>query len=119
MDLKRSVLLVTREPGTESAVASALEAGEHMEPSGICRGLNDLANRLTANPFPAALIDIDPKPGEMLKELDPIVARFSKTRFVVLSKDLSNDLVLEAMQAGARHFLSHPSQRELRHRPFR
>jgi pilus assembly protein CpaE len=53
----------------------------------------------------AVLVDIDPRPRQTLAELEPIIARFTNTRFIVLSTSRHDDLILEAMQIGARHFL--------------
>jgi Flp pilus assembly CpaE family ATPase len=53
----------------------------------------------------AGIIDIDREPKRILKEVDPVISRFSSTRFIVISRDMRSDLVLDAMQAGARHFV--------------
>jgi Flp pilus assembly CpaE family ATPase len=105
MTLQSGVLLVTKEPRTENLVLSALQKGQNLQLAGVCRALQELPERLDQAPAVLALVDIDPRPGEVLKELDGIATRFRETRFVVLSSELRNDLVLEAMQAGARHFI--------------
>lgn len=98
-------MLVTRDPAIESAVAAALNGSQRLESAGVYPGLQDLLNRLERAPAPAVLVDIDPQPGEILRSLEGIAGRFAGTRFVVLSNELRNDLVMEAMQAGARHFV--------------
>jgi pilus assembly protein CpaE len=50
-------------------------------------------------------VDIDPAPSRMLSNLDPLVRRFPDTRFIVLSGSMQSELMLEAMQTGARHFM--------------
>jgi pilus assembly protein CpaE len=105
MSSKSGVLLFTGEARTERAVLSAIDGTEPLEPVSICHGLEDLTVRLEERPSPLAIVDIDPRPADLLKELERLVSRFRETRFVVLSTELRNDLVLEAMQAGARHFL--------------
>jgi len=105
MAQKIGIALVTEEAETERAVAKALAETEHLTSGIVCRNLVDLLPHLKQSPSPAVLVDIDPQPKRILKELDPITSRLTQTRFVVLARDLRNDLVLEAMQSGARHFL--------------
>lgn len=105
MASKSGVILVTREPKTEREVVALLHGDERLEAAGVLRGLQDLEARLLLHRIPLAVIDIDPGPTEMLQDLEGLAARFQETRFVVVSNELRNDLVLEAMQAGARHFL--------------
>lgn len=105
MSPKSNVLLLTSEARTERAVLSAIDGNSSLEPVSVFRGLEDLTVRLEEMPSPLAIVDIDPGPGDLLKQLETLVSRFRETRFVVLSTELRNDLVLEAMQAGARNFL--------------
>ena len=105
MKSQAGVLLVTAEPDTAQAVDETLRAGERLAPAGTCRALEGLAAQLQADAPAAVVVDIDPDPGRMLAELEPIIARFSGTRFVLLASALHKDLILEAMQIGARHCL--------------
>lgn len=99
------VLLVTNELATATAVTAALESNGKLASEDICRDLTDLVDHLNRSPVPAVLVDIDAQPQRMLSSLDPIVRKFSDTRFVVLSGSQQSDLLFEAMQAGARHFM--------------
>src|SRR5262249_10425011 len=47
----------------------------------------------------------DQEPHSTLSAVEPLARRFSDTRFIVLSTAMQNDLLLEAMKIGARHFL--------------
>ncbi len=105
MEKRTPIVLMTREPETEKAVAAALASSEVLAPDTICRSMAELKSRLEERTAPAVLIDIDPQPLVLLREMDVLIGRSSPTRFIVLSGELRNDLVLEAMQAGARHFL--------------
>jgi pilus assembly protein CpaE len=105
MNHRAPVILFTQEAETERAVAAALSASARLSPGAVCRGLPDLIAQLENEPAPAVLVDIDREPKRILKEIDPVIGRFSATRFVILSKDMRSDLVIDAMQAGARHFL--------------
>jgi len=61
--------------------------------------------RLESGRTAAVLVDIDDHPDRTLSDLEPIIARFPDTRFVVLSHEHVEALMLEAMQIGVRHFL--------------
>jgi pilus assembly protein CpaE len=45
----------------------------------------------------------------MLGLLDPVISRFTDTRFVVMASHPRQELLLEAMQIGARHFIARES----------
>ena len=51
-----------------------------------------------------AMVDIDEDPEQMLSELSKITTP-TRTVVIVLSKEFNERRVLQAMQAGARHFL--------------
>jgi pilus assembly protein CpaE len=105
MSSQVGLFLVTNEAATERAVQSALALCEQLSPAAIYPGLKELLSRLKEGPASAVVVDIDPEPERILKDLDSIISTYPRTRFVVLSRDLRNDLVLEAMRVGARHFL--------------
>ena len=99
------VLLVTADPQTTRAVSEALASNGHFVPGDPCRDLRELETALERRAVRGVLIDLDPEPATTLAELNPIIARFSTTRFIVLSGTYNADWVLAAMQIGARHFL--------------
>lgn len=106
MSTRNEVLLVTRERETERVVV----LGSEIEPQvfaqvSLCRDLKELASQLEERSFPVVLVDVDPQPMTALTELEPLVRRYPDTRFVVVLRDFQNDVVLEAMQVGARHCL--------------
>src|SRR5438105_1514333 len=95
---RRLVLLVTEDQTTSSAVSAALESDSPVGRDEVLSDLPALAQRLESQSAAAVLVDIDPRPGQMLATLDPLVRRFPDTRFVVLSRSVASDLMLEAMQ---------------------
>ena len=101
----RHLLLMTEEPATASAVAAALASNGRLANEDIYRDLTTLLPRLEAGGVPAVLVDIDARPAAILQDLEPIVRRFGETRFIVLSNTMQPELMLEAMQIGARHFM--------------
>ena len=101
----RHVLLLTDELATVTAVSAALESNGKLDPHDVCSDMGTLAARLEREEVPAVLVDIDPQPQQMLSAIEPLARRFGQTRFVVLSQKLDSNLLLEAMQAGARHYM--------------
>lgn len=98
-------MVVTGVRETAQAVASALDSSARFAMGEICKDFDDLAVRMERNPAPAVLVDIDPEPARMLAGLETVAQRFGDARFVVLANNIRSDLVLEAMQVGARDFL--------------
>jgi len=103
------LLLLTQEKEIAAAVHAVLESGPVRGAASVCKNLAELKARLS-NPAAGiqcsiAVVDIDVEPQRTLFELARVVAVNPTTRFVVLSKEFDERLVLQAMQAGARHFL--------------
>jgi pilus assembly protein CpaE len=105
MSSEYPVLLVTSDATTSQTAVTALESNGHFVTGNVCRDLPELVAQLEQRPALGVLVDIDPQPAQLLADLDPIITRFSHARFIVLSSDYRQDLVLEAMQIGVRHFL--------------
>ncbi len=105
MALESTLLLVSSSKETGAVVSSALESNDRFRLGEVCRTLTDLVPHLESAAAPAVMLDIDPEPTRMLAALGPISERFPNTRFIVLSESLKNELMLAAMQAGARHFM--------------
>src|SRR4051812_11846834 len=101
----KHVLLLSNEPATVRAVTTALENNGKLAPDDVYRHPAEVARRLEQGRCPAVLIDIDQEPHSTLSAVEPLARRFSETRFIVLSPGMQNDLLLEAMKGGARHFL--------------
>jgi len=106
VDNRSRVLLVTTEPETTRTVGAALESSPRLALAGVCANLRDVVYRLECAPTPGVIVDIDPQPAQMLEELDLIITKFADTRFIVLSNTQGDGLLLRAMQAGARYFLT-------------
>jgi len=111
MKLDREVLLVTKEPQTVSAVTSALGLNGSWSAEGVFSSLGDVAGPLQQSATSAVLVDLGSAPAEVLAELDALTRRHPQTRFIVLSSVMSLELVLQAMQAGARDFILKQSMR--------
>lgn len=99
------VLLVTRQEATARAVDEALHTRAGFRLASLCASLDDLRDRLAHSPAAAVLVDIDPDPVPLLRQIAPLVARFTETRFVLLAGAFDSDLMLAAMEVGARQLL--------------
>ncbi len=97
--------MVTGEEAIETSVKSVLTENGKMTVAGVCRNVSELRNYLSNKKVHAAIIDIDPDPSRVLFELRGILTAYPETYVVVLCSSFTKELVLQAMQAGARHFL--------------
>lgn len=106
MDGGYDLLLLTGDAETEKSVYEASNSdasiGARLQ---LCRDLAEMSAMLAERPAPVALVDVDPHPMEALAALESLVVRHPSTRFVTLCREFRNDIVLEAMQVGARHCL--------------
>lgn len=98
-------MLVTGDAAIETAVKSVLAETGKISVAGVCRDASELRSYLSGKKVQAAIIDIDPDPSRILFELRGILTAYPETYVVVLCSSFSKELVLQAMQAGARHFL--------------
>jgi pilus assembly protein CpaE len=105
----RGVFLMTNDEETERQVGEALRLERDLSVEAACKSLPDLVRELNAGPAPAVIVDLGTTPERMLGLLDPIISRFADTRFVVMASKPRQELLLEAMQVGARHFVAKES----------
>jgi pilus assembly protein CpaE len=101
----RDVLLLSAETGTVKAVQAALSSNGQLADANVFIDLRDLALRLDRGGVPAVLIDIDGQGALLLPAIEGLARKYHETKFVALSGVMRNDLLLEAMQVGVRHFL--------------
>jgi DNA-binding NarL/FixJ family response regulator len=99
------ILLVTEEDATAEAIKSALDESGDMALAGVCQEVSKLRSHLSSTKVRAVVVDIDPDPSRVLYELGPILTAYPEVYFVVVCSSFSKKLVVQAMQAGARHFL--------------
>ncbi len=98
-------MLTTEEAGFAEKFKQAMHANHSDSLLGTCMGMSELKTCLGDAKASIAIVDIDSDPPRMLRELDQLVPLFPSTRFAVASSESSQKLMLEAMQAGARHFM--------------
>jgi Flp pilus assembly CpaE family ATPase len=102
---KPNVLLVTKDGATAETVRSALSSSQHAALASVCKDVSQIDSHLSRTAARAVLVDIDPDPSRILYDLRPVVSAHVQSCFVALSSTVNEKLILEAMQAGARHFL--------------
>ena len=100
-----NILLVTKEDNTANIVKSALNQNEHMTLVGICKEVSELRSYLTNTKVQAVVVDIDLDPSRVLYDLGEILHSYPDVYVVVVCSSFRKELVLRAMQAGARNFL--------------
>jgi len=105
MPVPNGVVLLTCDHDTVANVTLVLQKSGRFELAGVPTSLSGLVRRMEHSSTSAVLVDIDPGPVLMLEELESIIARFPGPRYIVISSTFSNELMIEAMQAGARYFL--------------
>ena len=99
------ILLTTEEAGFAEMFRHVMGENHGDSLLGTCRGISELRTSLEEAKAPIAIVDIDSDPHKMLRELDRLVPLFPSTRFAVASSNSSQELMLEAMQVGVRHFM--------------
>lgn len=99
------ILLVTAEEATRDTVKSVLDSSGHVRLAGVCRDVPELRSYLLKKKVHAAVVDIDPDPPRILRELSTVLAAYPDMYFAVVCSHFTREMVLLAMQAGARHFL--------------
>jgi len=103
------ILLLTTEKETAGAVRAATESSSVRGSPDVCKSMAELRARFSrggAGKAPGiVIVDIDEHPQQILFELSRMISTNPGKLFVVVSREFNETLVLQAMQAGARHFL--------------
>ena len=103
MKAKNNILVLTSDVDTETTLRILLASDDHTGDIQVHRTLEALAVALDRTLAPIALVDIDLDPRGLLDRIEPLVNGHLNTKFVVLARELKNDIVLQAMQVGVRY----------------
>ncbi|MCC6681599.1 MAG: hypothetical protein IT445_11915 [Phycisphaeraceae bacterium] len=99
-----NILIVSKDKAITDVVRSLLEPNTNIQTS-TCPTLHEMSAQIRGGSLLGVFVDIDPDPLSILRNLEPIVNQHASLRFIVISSHFSNDLVIEAMGIGVRHFL--------------
>lgn len=100
-----NILLVTMDDNAANAVKKTLLHSKGMTLAGICKKTSEIRGYLKNKNIQAIVIDIDNKPSHVLYELGNILHSHPEIYVIVICSGYHKELVLRAMQAGARNFL--------------
>ncbi len=103
------VLAFSADVRMAEALPAQLRSGGRVSCAGVCRTLGELSAALQGDHPSAAVIDMYPAGARLLHDLEPLIAGNPETRFVLLCEQLSSDLLMGAMQAGARQAIARDS----------
>ncbi|MCE5185278.1 MAG: AAA family ATPase [Planctomycetaceae bacterium] len=105
MTAKIDIFLLTGDKDTIVQVQSVSQNGSPIRLGGVFSEPADLKSYLEKTEIQAGIFDIDPDPERRLNCLETLMREHPKLCAIVVSKTMSQNLILSAMQAGARHFL--------------
>ncbi len=102
----REVLTVTADRDVAQSVAAALSRRAELSLQPVCTDLALLGGRMANQPSLGVIVDIDPEPKLAIRQLEGVIAQFPLAKFILLCREVRQDLVMEAMQVGARQVLA-------------
>ncbi|MHC4772488.1 MAG: AAA family ATPase [Planctomycetota bacterium] len=105
MTPKTKIFLVSKDKKTIQHVDAVAHNGSPIEVDQVLSDIGLVEQYLDNSGITAGIVDIDPNPTEMLGELEAMTSANPRLCTVVVSETITQDLILSAMQAGARHFL--------------
>ncbi|RKY05210.1 MAG: hypothetical protein DRP56_09175, partial [Planctomycetota bacterium] len=105
MTPKTKIFLVTKDKKTIQHVEAVAHNGSPIEVDRVLPDISWMDQYLGDSDITAGIVDIDPNPTEVLAELEAMTSANPNLCTIVVSENITQDLILAAMQAGARHFL--------------
>lgn len=105
MTAKIDIFLYTDDQGTVEQVRHVSLNGSPIRLGGIFAEAPELKSYLDRSSVQAGLFDIDPDPQGRLSQLEGLMREHPKLCAIVISNSINQQMILSAMQAGARHFM--------------
>ncbi len=102
---KSNILLMTKDKAVVDTLSVAVDKSPHMVLTAACKEVSELMGYLAKVAPEAILVDIDPDPLRILNDIGMITTMYPEMRIVVLCSSIENELILNAMQSGARYFI--------------
>jgi pilus assembly protein CpaE len=109
MTAKLDIFLFSGDEDTVGQVRHVSQNGSPIRLGGVFTEPSELKGYLERAGVQAGIFDIDPNPEERLTHLEELVRDNPQLCTIVVSKTINQNLILSAMQAGARHFLQKSS----------
>ncbi|MBL7215002.1 MAG: AAA family ATPase [Phycisphaerae bacterium] len=111
---KTKIFLVTKDEQTIHHVSDVAQNGSPITIDKVLPDAASVEKYLETSDVKAGIVDIDPNAQETLGQLEELLRSRPEICTVVVSENITQELILSAMQAGARHFLQKGSlQKEL------
>lgn len=104
MKSKKEILLATEDSEAVEVVKSVLAKHPSFALVVVRQDLSQLRSALSTGDIAVVIVDIDPDPQQILRRVGTI-CHSSSALVIVIGSNVTKELVLQAMQAGARHFL--------------
>ena len=102
---KTKIFLVSKDSQTIGHIDEVSQNGSPIALDQVFEGLDGVPEYVSASGVTAGIVDIDSDPDERLSELETMTRNNPQMCTIVVSEHLTQELILAAMQAGARHFL--------------
>lgn len=109
---KTKIFLVTQDKQTIEHVNDVACNGSAIEIETVLPDTAAAEDYLKRSAVTAGIIDIDPDAEQSLQQVESLLLAHPHVCTVVISQNITQELILSAMQAGARHFLQKGSIRK-------
>lgn len=98
-------ILLSDDGAVTTALTDAFGSDALLTPMTPVTTLDELAALLALRPSGLVVVDIQPDPEQMIESLSELIPDYPECRFVVIADSFDKQVLLAAMQAGARHYL--------------
>lgn len=109
---KTKIFLVTNDKKTIEHIDTVTQNGSPIEIDEVLSDVSRVQQYVERTGVTSGIVDIDPAPKDVLTDLEIMISENPQLCTIVVSENISQELILMAMQAGARHFLQKGSIHE-------
>jgi pilus assembly protein CpaE len=103
MSSAKEIVLLSKDQGLYENIVPIFSGSDMGFQVSLVRDLVSLTNRLESRIVAFVLIDFDGDASSLMGDIESMTSRFVHTRFITLTNNLSNELVIKSMQSGIRH----------------
>ena len=105
MTIAAHTILLSEDDAVIAPLTEAFGSHAQLTPIASVSTLDELGAMLGLRPHGLVVVDVQPDPDGMIAELREFITSFPNCRFVVVADSFDKRVLLESMQAGARHYL--------------